>query len=152
MEALALALHSQGRIDEAEKIQREVVQKEQQQLGMEHPFTLIAMHNLVPDTYSHKKDEAKELYRYVIQTRKKVLRKGHLYTLGCMKNLANLLREMARTKRRMRSSGRFQISGVLLKIVCVEETSNRHFIDRHGRLTKHYTVQADPSTELSPGR
>ena len=93
MEALALALHSQGRIDEAEKIQREVVQKEQHQLGMEHPFTLIAMHNLAWILTATKKDEAKELYRYVIQTRKKVLRKGHLYTLGCMKNLANLLRE-----------------------------------------------------------
>ncbi|KAI4263695.1 MAG: hypothetical protein L6R42_001169 [Xanthoria sp. 1 TBL-2021] len=96
MEVLALVLRSQSRFDEAEVIQRRLVVEWQQSLGIEHPVTLIGMHNLAWILESTKKDEAAELYRHVVQRKKKVLRKGHPNTLNSMGSLADLLRESGR--------------------------------------------------------
>ncbi|KAL8893330.1 MAG: hypothetical protein Q9192_005376 [Flavoplaca navasiana] len=95
---LALALQGQGRIDEAEVIQRKVLQIRQHLLGMEHPYTANAMLSLALILELTNKDEAEELYRYAVQTMKKVLRKGHPYTLGSMEGLAKLLRKDGRVK------------------------------------------------------
>jgi tetratricopeptide (TPR) repeat protein len=85
----ARALYSDGRYEEAEELEVQVMQTRKRVLGDEHPKTLIIMGNLAA-TYSDQGrwQEAEELEVQVMQTRKRVFGDEHPETLTIMGNLA----------------------------------------------------------------
>ena len=89
---LALSLKHQGKHDEAEKMQREVLAVMQRVLGAEHPNTLTAAGNLA-DSLMHqaKHDEAEKMECEVLAVRKRVLGAEHPDTLSATGNLAPFL-------------------------------------------------------------
>jgi tetratricopeptide (TPR) repeat protein len=85
----AMALNSDGRHEEAGKLQLEVMRSSESGLGSEHPYTLSIMNNLAL-TYNHQGrwKEAEELQVRVMQTMKKVLGDEHPNTLAGILHLA----------------------------------------------------------------
>jgi tetratricopeptide (TPR) repeat protein len=96
---LALAKNAQGRWDEAEALQVQVMEAVKKVLGAEHPSTLTNMSNLA-SIYWHQGqwEEAKKLELQVMETRKKVLGAEHLDTLMSMNNLASTYWDQGRWK------------------------------------------------------
>jgi tetratricopeptide (TPR) repeat protein len=78
-----------GKEKEAEELYFEVVTKEKEVLGVDHPDTLSSMYNL-GNTYSKlgKEKEAEELYFEVVKKRKQILGVDHTDTLWSIYNLA----------------------------------------------------------------
>jgi tetratricopeptide (TPR) repeat protein len=71
---LALSLKHQGKHDEAEKMQREVLAVMQRVLGAEHPSTLTTADNLAACLlHQGKHDEAEKMHREVLAVKKRVL-------------------------------------------------------------------------------
>jgi tetratricopeptide (TPR) repeat protein len=93
----AIALYSDGRYEEAEELQVQVMQMRNRVLSDEHPHTLISMANLA-STYRNQGrwKEAEELEVQVIETSKRVLSDEHPHTLTSMHNLAFTLQSQAR--------------------------------------------------------
>ncbi|KAF1964408.1 kinesin light chain 3 [Bimuria novae-zelandiae CBS 107.79] len=85
----AMALYSDGRYEEAEELQVQVMQTRKRVLTDEHPATLTSMNNLA-ETYRNQGrwKEAEELQVQVMQTMKRVLTDDHPSTLTSMTNLA----------------------------------------------------------------
>jgi hypothetical protein len=85
----ATTLFSDGRYEEAEELQVQVMQTSKRVLTDEHPDTLISMGNLAL-TYSNQGrwKEAEVLQVQVMQTTKRVLTDEHPDTLTSMANLA----------------------------------------------------------------
>ena len=85
----AIALYSDGRYEEAEELQMQVLQTRKRVLSDEHPSTLTSMNNLAL-TYSNQGrwKEAEELQAQVMETSKRVLSDEHPHTLTSMANLA----------------------------------------------------------------
>jgi tetratricopeptide (TPR) repeat protein len=85
----AMALYSDGRYEEAEELEKQVMQTTKRVLGDEHPDTLTSINNLA-STYSDQGQwkEAEELQVQVMKTRKRLLGDGHPDTLTSMNNLA----------------------------------------------------------------
>ena len=76
MNNLAAALHHQGHLDSAESLHRRVLESDTQTLGLSHPNTLTAMHNLAAvlsnqdpnnDKDNAKLSEAAELLQRALQ-------------------------------------------------------------------------------------
>jgi tetratricopeptide (TPR) repeat protein len=90
-------LHSDGRWNEAEELQVQVMQTTKRVLGNGHPSTLNSMANLA-STYRDQGrwNEAEELQAQVMQTRKRVLGDEHPDTLTSMHNLASTYRNQGR--------------------------------------------------------
>ncbi|KAF8810220.1 TPR-like protein [Phlegmacium glaucopus] len=86
---LASTYHNQGRWNEAEKLEVQVMEMRKMVFGAEHPDTLISMGNLA-STYSNQGrwNEAEELEVQVMEMRKKLLGEEHPYSLISMGNLA----------------------------------------------------------------
>ncbi|KAF8598134.1 FabD/lysophospholipase-like protein [Ceratobasidium sp. AG-I] len=90
MQALALAFWGQGRLEEAETLQTEVIELNKRVLGHEHPDTLTSMHNLAV-TYRDQEwwREAEGLFLEVIEARKRVIGAEHRNTLLSVGMLAS---------------------------------------------------------------
>ncbi|KAK0337817.1 hypothetical protein LTR94_002910 [Friedmanniomyces endolithicus] len=92
MNNLADVLTRQGKLDEAEPMQRRVVALSKQVRGLEHPETLSAMGNLGDILLRQKKyEEAETVSREALDLRRKVLREGHPETASSLNNLAAVL-------------------------------------------------------------
>ncbi|KAE8394391.1 hypothetical protein BDV23DRAFT_169693 [Aspergillus alliaceus] len=99
MARLASAYRNQGRLNEAEKLNVQVMETRKTVLGAEHPHTLISMNNLA-STYGNQGrwgeaeklegrwSEAEKLEAQVMETRKTVLGAEHPDTLTNMISLA----------------------------------------------------------------
>ena len=80
---LAVSLSDQGKFDEAEKMQREVLAVSQRVLGAEHPDTLTAAGNLDASLSGQGKyDEAEKMQREVLAVKQRVLGAEHPDTLN----------------------------------------------------------------------
>jgi tetratricopeptide (TPR) repeat protein len=95
----AMTLSSDGRYEEAEELQMQVMQTSKRVLTDEHPSTLTSMNNLA-STYSNQGrwKEAEELQVQVMQTSKRVLTDEHPDTLTSMNNLASTYMNQGRWK------------------------------------------------------
>ncbi|CAN9326707.1 unnamed protein product, partial [Alternaria alternata] len=85
----AMVLYNDGRYEEAEELDVQVLETRKRVLSDEHPHTLTGMANLA-STYRNQGrwKEAEELEIQVLQTRKRVLSDEHPHTLNSMANLA----------------------------------------------------------------
>ncbi|CAN9176515.1 unnamed protein product [Alternaria alternata] len=95
----AATLYNEGRWEEAEELQVQVMETMKRVLTDEHPDTLTSMGNLA-STYRNQGrwKEAEELEVQVMQTRKRVLTDEHPDTLTSMGNLASTYRNQGRWK------------------------------------------------------
>ena len=81
---LAIALRKQGKHEEAEKLQRSILDRSVHALGETHPNTLTGLSNLAMVLqYQGKHAEAEEHSRKVLELSKKTLGPDILDTLGC---------------------------------------------------------------------
>jgi tetratricopeptide (TPR) repeat protein len=95
----ARALYSDGRYEEAEELQVQVMQTTKRVLGDEHPDTLTSIDNLASTYWKQGRwKEAEELQMQVMQTTKSVLGDDHLDTLISMANLALTYSDQGRWK------------------------------------------------------
>ncbi|KAG9197006.1 hypothetical protein G6514_002694, partial [Epicoccum nigrum] len=95
----AMALYSDGRYEEAEELQVQVIQTMERVLGDEHPDTLTSMSNLALTYWSEGRwKEAEELQVQVIQTMERVLGDEHPDMLTSMSNLASTYWKQGRQK------------------------------------------------------
>ena len=87
----------QERWDEAKKLEVDVINVRQAQLGLDHPDTLTSMANLA-STYGNlgKWDEAEKLFVDVMNARKTKLGSNHPDTLSTMTSLASIYRYQGR--------------------------------------------------------
>jgi tetratricopeptide (TPR) repeat protein len=95
----AATLYNEGRWEEAEELEVQVLQTSKRVLTDEHPYTLTSMANLAL-TYMNQRrwKEAEELQMQVIETSKRVLTDEHPNTLTSMANLASTYRNQGRWK------------------------------------------------------
>jgi tetratricopeptide (TPR) repeat protein len=85
----ASALHSDGRYEEAEELQVQVVQMRKRVLGEEHPDTISAMSNLAITLGDQGQlDQAATMKKEVLAKRKRILGEEHPNTISAMSNLA----------------------------------------------------------------
>jgi tetratricopeptide (TPR) repeat protein len=93
----ASALYSDGRYEEAEELEVQIMQTRKRVLDDEHPDTLLSMDNLA-STYCKQGRwaEAEELEVQVMQTRKRVLGDEHPDTLTSIANLASTYNNQGR--------------------------------------------------------
>ncbi|RYN79403.1 hypothetical protein AA0119_g13528, partial [Alternaria tenuissima] len=96
----AIALYSDGRYEEAEELEVQVMETRKRVLSDEHPDTLTSMANLAL-TYCNQGrwKEAEELQMQVMQTRKRVLSDEHPDMLTSMGNLASTYWNQGRWKK-----------------------------------------------------
>ncbi|KAJ5202881.1 hypothetical protein N7449_004960 [Penicillium cf. viridicatum] len=94
---LAEAYRLEGRWEEAEKLEVQVVETRKTKLGVDHPSTLSGMANLA-STYSNQGrwEEAEQLEVQVMETSKTKLGVDHPDTLTSMANLASTYRNQGR--------------------------------------------------------
>ncbi|RYN19951.1 hypothetical protein AA0112_g10877 [Alternaria arborescens] len=86
----AIALYSDGRYEEAEELQVQVMETSKRVLSDEHPDTLTSMANLALTYWNQGQwKEAEELQMQVMETSKRVLSDEHPDTLTSMGNLAS---------------------------------------------------------------
>jgi tetratricopeptide (TPR) repeat protein len=92
MANLASTYQNQGRWNEAEKLQVQVMETRTRVLGKEHPDTLTSMANIA-STYRDQGrwNEAEKLQVQVMEIRRRVLGEEHPSTLTSMTNLASTL-------------------------------------------------------------
>ncbi len=86
MANLALTYSNQGRWDEAERLEVEVMEMRKTKLGADHPDTLTSMANVL--SRQGKYAEAEQMHRQTLQLWEKVLGQEHPNTLGSMNALA----------------------------------------------------------------
>jgi tetratricopeptide (TPR) repeat protein len=95
----AAALSSDGRYDDAEELQEQVMQTRKRVLSDEHPDTLTSMANLASTYWNQGRwKEAEELEVQVLQTSRRVLTDDHPDTLTSMNNLASTYWNQGRWK------------------------------------------------------
>ncbi|KAL4766371.1 uncharacterized protein BDW70DRAFT_155045 [Aspergillus foveolatus] len=88
---------SQGRLNEAEKLEVQVMESFKTVLGVEHPDTLSSMSNIASTLWNQGRfHEAEKLFTHVMETRKIVLGIEHPDTLSSMANLASTHRNKGR--------------------------------------------------------
>lgn len=85
-----------GQLDEAAKMQKEVLEKRRRILGEEHPYTISAMSNLA-NTLGDlgQLDEAAKMKKEVLEKMKRILGEEHPDTLSVMNNLAVTLGDLS---------------------------------------------------------
>ncbi|PYI10351.1 kinesin [Aspergillus sclerotiicarbonarius CBS 121057] len=96
-EGIAFYLWSQGRADEAEKLDLLIVEENKKEFGMEHPETLESIAGLA-STYADQDRlvEAEELDSFLVTTRKKLYGANDIVTLRGMLCLAATWRKQCR--------------------------------------------------------
>jgi Tetratricopeptide repeat len=81
---LASTYSNQGRLEEAEGLEVQVLETRKRVLGAEHPDTLSSMSNLAHTWKNQKRDfEALTLMRECIELRTRVLGPDHPKTVSC---------------------------------------------------------------------
>ncbi|KAL8364658.1 hypothetical protein RB595_003778 [Gaeumannomyces hyphopodioides] len=87
---LASLYRDQGRWEEAEKLEVEVMETRKTKLGVDHPDTLTSMANLASTFWNQGRwEEAEKLFVEVMETHKTKLGVDHPDTLTSMANLAS---------------------------------------------------------------
>jgi tetratricopeptide (TPR) repeat protein len=95
----AIALHSDGRYEEAEELFMQVLQTMNRVHTNEHPHTLLSMHNLASLYITQQRwKEAEGLFMQVMQIRKRVFHNEHPDLLNSMRNLASTYNGQGRLK------------------------------------------------------
>jgi len=90
---LALTYHNQGRWDEAEKLQVEVMDARKVKLGSQHPDTLQVMADLALTYKSQERlAEAESLLSRAVQTMQQVMGSEHYTTQSYKQELDKLLK------------------------------------------------------------
>ena len=85
MSEIGVALNSQGRYTEAEKLREQVMETTKKVLGAEHLDTLTSIGNLALTYWKQGRwEEAEKLKVQELGTRKKVLKAEHPDTLGAL--------------------------------------------------------------------
>src|SRR5438477_6170924 len=88
MAKLGRTYKDQGRWEEAEKLEVEVMETSKTKLGADHPSTLTSMANLASTFWNQGRwEEAEKLAVEAMETRKTKLEADHLSTLTTMANL-----------------------------------------------------------------
>ena len=94
---LAMLLHEQGKLGEAEPLYRRALEGRQAKLGADHPDTLSSLFNLaLLLAQQGKLGEAEQLYRRALEGRQAKLGADHPDTLTSLNNVANLLMEQGK--------------------------------------------------------
>jgi tetratricopeptide (TPR) repeat protein len=94
MGKLASTLRQQGQLDEAARMQKEVLGKMKRIFGKEHPDTILAMYSLAITLGEQGQlNEAAEMQKEVLEKRKWILGEEHPDTISAMGNLAIMLGE-----------------------------------------------------------
>ncbi|KAG8823165.1 hypothetical protein FRC17_009390, partial [Serendipita sp. 399] len=89
---LASTLRSRGQLEEAEKLEREVLELRIEILGQKHPDTVQTMGNLAVTLWRRGQlEEAEKLEREVLELRIEILGQKHPDTVWTMGNLASTL-------------------------------------------------------------
>jgi serine/threonine protein kinase len=91
---LAWAVFQQGRVGEAAKIERELLDRQRRILGPDHPDTLATAEELAYTVCQEGKGQCSEginLIRDVLEKQKRAFGPDAFYTLGTMDNLAIML-------------------------------------------------------------
>ncbi len=97
MSSLAHTWHTQGKLAEAEELQREELEKHIIVQGLEHADTLTSMNNLGLTLHSQERYmEAEPLQREVLETSKKALGPEHPVTLTSLNNLVLTLQSQGK--------------------------------------------------------
>ena len=97
MAVLASKYQSQGRLEEAEDLDVQVMETRKRVLGPEHPDTLTSMADLASTYRSQSRlEEAGELHVQAMEARKRVLGLEHPDTLTSMAGLASTYRSQGR--------------------------------------------------------
>ena len=95
MANLACTYWNQGRWDEAEKLEVDVMNARKSKLGSDHPDTLAGMGNLAFTYWSQSRvDEAHSLLLYAANTMQQVMGPQHPRALQYIKEFDALLKEM----------------------------------------------------------
>ncbi|KAG8854496.1 hypothetical protein FRB91_003453, partial [Serendipita sp. 411] len=90
---LAWILLSCGRLEEAERMQREVLALQNEILGQHHPNTIAAMHDLASTLKSRGQlEEAERMQREVLALWNEILGQHHPHTIASMHSLASTLK------------------------------------------------------------
>ncbi|CAG8586795.1 3132_t:CDS:2, partial [Acaulospora colombiana] len=94
MNNLAWTLRDRGQLEEAEKIQQQVLELQTEVLGPRHPGTIVAMNNLALTLRDRGQlEEAEKMKRQVLELQTEVLGPRHPDTIVAMNNLALTLRD-----------------------------------------------------------
>src|SRR5437762_3512580 len=81
--------NADGELKEAEELGVQVMKTQKRVLGLEHPDTLLTMHNLASTYYNQERwKEAEELEVQVMEARKRVLGPEHPDSILAMHTLA----------------------------------------------------------------
>ncbi|RMJ26427.1 hypothetical protein PHISP_02699 [Aspergillus sp. HF37] len=96
-EGIAWYLWTQGYYDEAERLDKQILDENKKAFGTEHPETLESIGNLA-STYEDQGrwTEVEELDRFMVATRSRLHGPTHLLTLTSIANLANTYRHQGR--------------------------------------------------------
>jgi ankyrin repeat protein/tetratricopeptide (TPR) repeat protein len=93
----ANTLRTEGKLDEATRIHKEVLEAHKDVLGEEHPDTITAMCRVATTLYYQGElDAAAAMESKVLTTRKKVLGEDHADTIRAMSNLAITFRDQGK--------------------------------------------------------
>jgi tetratricopeptide (TPR) repeat protein len=99
MAKLASTYWDQGRWEEAEELEVQIMETSKAKLGADHPDTLASMANLASTYRDHGRwEKAKKLEVQVMETSKAKLGADHPSTLASMANLASIYRAQGRWK------------------------------------------------------
>jgi tetratricopeptide (TPR) repeat protein len=91
---MGMLLFKLQRLDEAEALLREALERTQRVLGPDHPLTLTTMNNLGSLLLAREQlDEAERLLRQAVVGRRRVLGDAHPQTLTAMEKLSRVLRD-----------------------------------------------------------
>lgn len=97
LEGVSFFLWSQGRHEEAENIDLQVVENKKKEFGSEHPETLESIASLATTYYEQARwAEAEELDSFVVEARKRSLGPRERLTLTSMSNLATTIETRGR--------------------------------------------------------
>ena len=90
-------LQQQGKLEEAERLQRQALKGLQRTLGPEHPGTLLALGNLgITLVQQGKLEEAEQVERQTLEAKQRTLGAEHRGTLVSLNNLAATLQQQGK--------------------------------------------------------
>ena len=139
---LARCRFEQGRLTEAETLQREVYEVHKQGLGPEHAYTLLAGGNLATFLMCQNKfAEAEQMLRELHEAQERVFGVEHPNTLTTISNLANCLANQGKNEdaeKMLRDvfEGKTRILGEENPDTLIAETNLAHFFLKQGHKAK----------------
>ena len=132
-ENLASTYQNQGRWNEVEELEDQVMDMRKKLLGAEHPDTLTSMADLA-STYrkQEKWNEVEKLEVQVLEMRKKLLDAEHPDTLTSMENLASTYQKQGKWNEAEKLGA--QVVDMRKKLIghTLNEPQGQYFKDAHG--------------------